>query len=182
MTVSSCMILLIAHMTDIEHATYVVNEYLKIVKAMLEYQKANKITACCMTNAQYLLDCFTVNQPDLGAKAVAVLAVGGCKTVIHIAVKIGDMILDPSYEVLSLGNVKYYEKYIDYINSDDGAICKTIEAEKYVLNKFINMLSVVERMNDGKLCVNDGDYYHKQADYVEKYGKFNHKSRNVGRG
>ena len=91
-----------------------------IVNDMYEYQKENGIVNQCLTNVQTLYDILK----DLGihnVKAKAYICVGnqqdGIKKIIkkHMALIWDNYIIDPSYGVASLNDLRYYETYEDYM-------------------------------------------------------------------
>ena len=141
-----------------------------ILNDMHNYQKLNGIHRRCLTNAQTLYDYYD------GFKARAFICVGdlpdGRKYVVdkHMALTLDDKIFDPSYEVASKKNVKYYITYDEYRKSDP----KPPSFNKEQINGFLKFINYANDMNNGKEvfsgaslegCCGD-DYYGNQLNYL----------------
>ena len=137
---------------------------------MHTYQKLNGIEDRCLTNAQTLYDYYD------GFKARAFICVGdlpdGTKLVVdkHMALTLDDKIFDPSYQVASKKNVKYYTTYDEYRKSDP----EYPSFNKEQINGFLKFIDDANDMNNGKdvRCqdaegVKGGDdYYENQLNYL----------------
>jgi hypothetical protein len=141
---------------------------------MHEYQKIHNIKRECMANAQYLSDAIKNNTIDkitiknaivIGYNSVTdqTVCVGG-----HLVIVFDNddeqNVIDPSYDVVSLTDKRYYDNVKDFMNdikTKDRLIFKDSIA------KFIKFIPLAERMNHGELLFADKEYYHNQADYVE---------------
>ena len=145
--------------------------YKHVINPMLEYQQINNIEKYCITNAQYLYDILTTNIVFYNlknkVKLQAVFAISDDKEenltrcVIHLVVMFDNIVLDPSYDVSSMPNVEYYDT-IKKVSSH--------KFEKDYLTKFIQFIGYSKDMINGKGLINDKEYYHSQADYVESVG------------
>jgi hypothetical protein len=139
----------------------------QLLKAMWDYQKENGITRQCLTNTQYALDCIKANSLGVKAEAKAVIAVSihedVCEVIYgHLVVCIDDWILDPSYEIKSKPNVKYF----DSIKSIKR--CIDIPLDKDNIKDFIKFIKLADLMNTtDKAYVADKTFYNNQADAVE---------------
>lgn len=134
-----------------------------IIKHMWDYQKQNGIVGQCLTNAQYLRDCFIGN--GINAESVPVFALtsdGHC--VIHMIVKVDGEFYDPSYEI--------HSKVLDYCltysevrkcapNIRDGGL-----SLREGLKLFLEFVDFAKKQNQGEIIVNK-EYYNALADYVE---------------
>lgn len=134
-----------------------------IIQHMLDYQKQNGIVGQCLTNTQYLRDCFLGN--GINAESVPVFALtsdGRC--VIHMIVKVDGEFYDPSYEIQS--------KALDYCltysevrkcapNIRDGGL-----SLREGVKTFLEFVDFAKKQNQGEIIVNK-EYYNALADYVE---------------
>jgi|688.fasta_scaffold801381_2 hypothetical protein len=139
-----------------------------IIDLMYNFQNLNNIKGQCITNAKYLYDNFNNNLPQLQARATPVICISGIKTIIHMVVMINDTIYDPSYELFSLKDVKYFnniKQYLDNITPES-----RIKLGPSVIRDFIDFTELAKNINEKKIVI-DTDYYQEQADYVEKYFK-----------
>jgi len=145
---------------------------ISIYKAMMDYQKQNNTTDRCFTNASYLAD--NLNMNGIKARLKVVIA---CYDNVeiemhvfnsHVVVELenGD-IIDPSYDVN-----RFKPSYIDKIHQlpllnlskeQNGITLKEM------VSSFISFMDFANKYNEkGKLYVTDKEYYHKQADFVDK--------------
>lgn len=136
--------------------------------AMLTYQRENKITNQCVTNALFYKDCLNANGHKAKAKAVIARWVDEeykiNRLVIHMVVDIGDgHIIDPSYEI-TIKNAEYNDK----ICALPKELIHHTGLLKDTITKFIEFHSTAERINNNGCLVSNLEYYNLQADYVEK--------------
>lgn len=142
----------------------------QVYYAMLAYQKKHKVVNNCMTNAQFYYDCVKHNHPELNPKVQAVIAMTNTAASIHLIVRIGDEVVDPSYEIVSSGPVKYYESYGDF--KKVGRLSRVVDEngvekdDKWWLQTFLKFLVHAEKMNGGELRIVDKAFYDSQADWV----------------
>jgi hypothetical protein len=143
-----------------------------IIKHMWDYQKQNGIVGQCLTNTQYLRDCFLGN--GINAESVPVFALtsdGRC--VIHMIVKVDGEFYDPSYEIHSkaLDYCLTYSEVRKYAsNIRDGALCADPKGGLSLregMKTFLEFIKFAERQNKGEIVVVNKEYYYAQADYVE---------------
>jgi len=149
-------------------------DFITIINAMREYQKMNHIKRQCLTNTQYLYDCFVMNgHNQFKPKSVIVIADdiehNRYIFVTHM-VLINDEndIIDSSYEVYSMINKKYCDNINDaipYLNQAPPNL------KKKVIQDYLQMIPIEKQMMNGKLCIADRKYYDQQADYVESIVK-----------
>jgi hypothetical protein len=145
--------------------------YGNLVNSMREYQKIHGIKGQCMTNVQYLFDCFKENK-GFSAKAKAVIAVSTDETAMtteiitgHLVIVLNDnLLLEPSYEIYSKKKIKYFYN----IKHFKSAIAKKSIDLKICISNHIVFIKLAERINNGELMINDKTFYDDQADYIEK--------------
>lgn len=143
-----------------------------IVLNMREFQKEHFIKQQCVTNAQYLYDCFKENSSsNIKVKAVIVTSVEEKKSWFkciggHLIILLDDneTIIDPSYDVFSLKNKSYFRNVkhlMESIDDESKPLFKTSIAD------FLYFTKVAERINNGEGLTCDEDFYNNQADYVQ---------------
>ena len=140
-----------------------------IILKMRKYQKINKVEDQCMTNCQYLYDCIKFNNIDvkLSVRPIYVVSIdedtftlmGG-----HVVVMLGDTLLEPSYDVHTTKNKKYYHNISDVLRvykiPDKSLIKKAIKDH-------IKFQKIADEINSGVILIASREHYNKQADYVE---------------
>ena len=161
-----------------------------IIKNMLQFQKQRGVKNQCMTNTQFLYDCLRHSGFVVKVKACLVLSIhndviedenvyyssncGGdgssITTIIHLVVDVNGSILDPSYDVASLKDARYFDSIASY-----RAAVKLLPIEhkhmKETISRFMEFLNLARRMNAGELLIADKKHYNEQADFVEGGGK-----------
>ena len=140
-----------------------------LLDTMYEYQMINNITKHCITNVMYLKD--NMNYYGYNSKAKAVITIHAenkiLVTTIHLVIDCNGRILDPSYEIHSK-DAEYYDKLnIALDRLKELSIMKDIEI-KYTISQFLHFMKIAEEINNGKCIVSDKEYYHSQADYIDK--------------
>ena len=139
-----------------------------VLKLMHKFQNLNNINKNCITNTKYLYDNLIYNFPELPARAVVVICITGIRTIMHMVVMVNDTIYDPSYDIFSLKDVKYFnnvKQYLDHITPESRKILG-----KKIIETFIEFTKYANLINNKKLILVDVDdkYYQTQANYVEK--------------
>ncbi len=137
-----------------------------VLELMHKFQKLNNINKKCILNTKYFYEYLIYNFPELPARAVVVICLTGIKTIMHMVVMVNDKIYDPSYEIFSLKDVKYFnniKQYLDNITPESRKILG-----KKVIEKFIEFTKYANLINNKKLIVVDDKYYQTQGNYVEK--------------
>uniref|UniRef100_A0A6C0LE21 Uncharacterized protein n=1 Tax=viral metagenome TaxID=1070528 RepID=A0A6C0LE21_9ZZZZ len=148
-----------------------------VVIGMREFQRINCIKNECVTNVQYLYDCFKINSASaIKAKPVIVVSIDDeTQTFIcvggHLIILLDDneTIIDPSYDVFSLKNKSYYDNIkdlMDSFNNESKEILKQIFQKS--ISKFLEFIKLADRINNGELVICDKKFYNNQADYIEK--------------
>lgn len=156
-----------------------INE-LQIVSAfnyMLEYQRKNIIKGKCITNVQYLYDSIKENIKNCNIKIISVFVTSVHQNIHrlispHLVLLLDDNdIIDPSYEVYSLKNKKYYFTFKDLNDTIDIINYCNYNPEyniKEIINRHICITQIADEMNSGKKWITDEEYYNNQADYIQK--------------
>ena len=139
-----------------------------MANSMREFQKKNSITKQCITNVQFLSDCIKRNtNENIFVKAVFVLSTdcGVFKCVSgHLVIIIDNQIIDPSHDVYSRNDRKYFDNVKDMIdNCDDGFKPHA----KDLISDFLAFMKYADQINNGELLVPDKLFYNQQADYIE---------------
>ena len=143
----------------------------ELVQQMRKYQEKYKTKKQCLANTQYLYDVIRMNTNiDVKAKAVMVYSydkdANETKIIIgHMVVCIGEeTIIDPSYEVYNLKNVKYFDNIKTFVNSYN---IKTSYDVKKIIEEHVTFRGLAERMNKDEIIIANRKYYDKIADYIE---------------
>jgi hypothetical protein len=142
-----------------------------IIDSMREFQKINNIKSQCITNTQYFYDTLK-NNTSVNAKAKAVFAVSNDEetdtwlVINHMVITIDETVLEPSYEVYSLKNVKYYDSINHFLSLFQNPNEQITNLKEY-LTKFIKFVKMAERINNDEFIITDKEFYNKQADYIE---------------
>ncbi len=148
----------------------------KQVSAMHEYQKINNIKRQCITNTKYLFDCIKLNK-SLDIKATATLVIGQRSgypekhiRIIgwHMVLLINGELIDPSYEVDSMINKKYFYTYKDYIEYINSLELDNYKEEVNVRSLFNDFVDIAKLINADKYYSINTEYYDKQAEYVDE--------------
>jgi hypothetical protein len=148
--------------------SYIEKKIQLFIKYMIEFQKNNNIKGQCITNTQYLYDHINHNFSNIKHKAKAVICVTNNNNIItcivHMVIIIDNNIYDPSYEIISLNNLSYYDN-IKTIISVLPHVSKEMISKTFT--GFIKFIELADKINKGGLLVCDKDFYNNQADYVE---------------
>lgn len=147
---------------------------LKLLSIMWAYQCKNDIKSCCMDNTQTALDILRIST-KLKVKVVAVIALEHTSFIESFACKINtghlvllindEKIYDPSYEVASYKDAKYFMNYKEYF--DYMADFTDKEYNKKVLKDHLKFTDIAKRMNEGEFMIQDRIHYDKQIDFIE---------------
>jgi hypothetical protein len=145
-----------------------------IIHPMHKFQKKNKITGMCTTNAQIATNYINKSFPECKAQIHAVYVLSNDYINIgHVIIRLIDgSVIEPSYEIACLYNVEYYFSYDKLVsaNSQIGTCTKRKELE----DNFLLFKKHADDMNmDPTLISEHGgiEYFNKQVVYVENYNK-----------
>ena len=156
----------------------------KILATMYTFQKKYEIKNECMTNAQYLYDSLRLS--GFHVRACPLLATSYTKiagsddyefNVVagHVGLLLDNrIIIDGSYDIMSSPNVQYYTTIANLFETHPH-LKNDKKFAMYVVEGLCIFQKIANRINNGELIVNDKDFYHKQADYVESVLKNGYK-------
>ena len=130
---------------------------------MHNYQTENYIKGMCLVNCRYFYKNILHNFPQSTARPAPVICVSGCKVIIHMVVIINDKIYDPSYEIFSLKDVKYFHSVKQYFDNNPPEF--RLQLGPVVIKEFLNFIEFSKTLSS---LVIDDEYYTALADYVEK--------------
>ena len=146
-----------------------------IILSMREFQAKNCIKNECLTNTQYLYDCIKINFNSANVKAKAVMVVSiESDTFIcctgHLILVLNDgIIFDPSYDIYSLKNKRYFYNIKDLIsNIDDKNKLKILVDINELINNHLHFIKLAEQINNGACLISNKKFYNEQADYIDK--------------
>lgn len=138
---------------------------------MLKYQQNNNITRKCVDNTQYMYD--SLVNSGIKAKVKPVMCMSEKSTKLwnsHLVIILEDgTYVDPSYEVVQNKDIKYF----DHISCLFETVCLSRENKKKIVKKFLEIINISEKINNGELMITDYEYYENQANYVDENIKKN---------
>ena len=142
-----------------------------IIDTMREYQQINNITKQCITNTQFLYDCFKCNG-FTKAKPKAFIIYSECKYgdeeagvfIFHLALLLDDTVIEPSYEIHKLEKKEYFTNIQEILPLLNKA---KKENKQHMIKQFLKFLDFERRMIEGDLLIANKEFYYKQADFVE---------------
>ncbi len=143
----------------------------KVIRAMHTYQKLHNTKGQCGSNSLYLCDSINANYPGANAHAVSTIAYSkqNFTVITHIVVKVGNMLYDPSYETVSLKDVRYFRN-VKHLKNWSNEILLTLESIKYIIKEMIKLTKLAKKINDGgTLNVASKKYYDRQTDFLEGF-------------
>jgi len=140
-----------------------------IILKMRKYQKINKVEDQCITNCQYLYDCFKFNNFDVNFSVRPIYVVSIDQDTLtlmggHVVVMTRDALLESSYDVHTMKNKKYYHNISDVLRVykiHDKSILKK------AIKDHIKFQKIADEINSGVMLIVSKEHYNKQADYVE---------------
>ena len=151
----------------------------ELVTTMRKYQQTCKIEKQCLANVQYLYDTIRMNfNVNVKAKAVMVYSydskLNQTKIIIgHLVVLIEDsFIIDPSFDVFNLKNIKYFDNLNTFINSYN---IKNNYDVKTIIEEHLVFQELATRMNKNEIIISNKKYYNNIADFIAK----THKSKYI---
>lgn len=146
-----------------------------IREAMMDFQKINNITGCCISNSQIMYDVLCsqyfkeLNLKPI-VKSVYTVDVEVKNTITskfsggHIVIVLGDdNILDCSYDISSKKYILYYDTFKKFKQE--------VENNKIAVNCLKDDLyfaGIAKQMNNGEFFYTDKESYENQIKYIEK--------------
>ena len=140
---------------------------------MLRYQRENKTKGKCLTNTQTLYDISKYFSKDTKIEAKAFICIGkrtkdGRNKLVdkHMALVSNGKIIDSSYEVHSLKELKYYRTYREFMDCE---FFKELGGfNENNLKSFLNFVEHSKDMNNGDfvVTVDSEEYYDNQLKYL----------------
>ncbi len=149
-----------------------------LLKMMYEYQKMNNVKGNCVSNCQYVYDQIE-GVHFVNVKFKAVIATGIRKqiitdthiqldhcSIVHLVLDVNDgfmeRIIDPSYEVIILEELEYYDSIKKWKENHP----KREFVNKKSIKEFLNFVKIAEQMNNGQFYITNKEWYNGQADYI----------------
>ena len=132
---------------------------------MMKYQKKKNSIKRCLDNSQILYD-YCKYKGIKNVKAQAYICSGEKEdgtpfSLAHLAIMIDSERIDPSYEINSLPNIKYYKSYREFMDS------KYSEGfNEDILKLYLKFVKYSDSMNSDKFVVSNQKYYTNQFDYL----------------
>lgn len=145
-----------------------------IINVMLEFQKSNNVKGECLANVSYLYSSIKASFPALNPVVKSVIVYGfnedGNDGLIsgHVIIQIGDLLYDPSYEVISLKDKLYFETLTDMKSILNFDTCEDgNQMMKWSIEKMIKFHKFADEINYGEYLITDKVYLNNMADYVD---------------
>lgn len=149
----------------------------KLIKHMHDYQKDNHITGRCMDNSLYLSDSIkmTALAGLLKVRSVKVRSVfvfipnyhlEQDMVIVHLIVEADGTLYEPSYEITSYSGYRYFYTFRELL--DFLPIRPTTDMMRFLIEKLKKFSRHADDINRGDIRVSNLEYYHGQADYVER--------------
>jgi len=157
-----------------------------IREAMMDYQRENNITGCCISNTQIMYDVLCseyfkeLNLKPI-VKSVYTIDIEVSKNITsrfmggHLVLFLNDYrLLDCSYDISSKKYILYYDTFRDFKEQ--------VEDNKIAVNCLKDDLyfaAIAERMNRGEFFYTDRESYEDQIKYIEKKMGFKFVNYNI---
>jgi hypothetical protein len=146
-----------------------------IVLQMMNFQHFNKIRGAHATNAKCLRDLIIKSCPDKKTEVYPAIVTSinddntESQVVINLIVLVDDSqnqtLLDPSYDVFSLENKRYYLNIKEFVDAIENPSQKQNEL-KSLAKKFMMYLECANQINSGDFDSFNRELYEKQTEYV----------------
>jgi hypothetical protein len=145
-----------------------------IIESMFEYQQAHNIKSECLANVSIL--CEACRHYGINVKAVPVVVTSRCGDTFgfvtpHMAAELqselGEIIIDPSYEVVEMENTAYFKTYKTLVEKFENPNCPKIK--EYLRECAVGLIkfkTFADRINQGEELGSSNSYYDGLCDYV----------------
>jgi len=156
-----------------------------IKEAMMDYQRENGITGCCISNTQIMYDVlcsqyFKELNINPIVKSVYTIDVEVSKNITsrfmggHLVIFLGDNLYDCSYDISSKKYILYYNSFRDFKEQvqDNDISVKCLKDDLY-------FAGIAERMNKGEFFYSNRESYEDQIKYIEERMGFKFVNYNI---
>ena len=144
-----------------------------IVLQMMNFQHFYKIKGACATNAKCMSDYLKKTYPDKKIEVYPAIVTSDEGVRVHLIILADELeeqanakLLDPSYDVFSLENKRYYLNIKEFVDAIENPADKQNEL-KSLGKDFMKYLDCANEINQGKFENFNAELYNKQTEYVD---------------
>lgn len=148
-----------------------------IVLQMMDFQHFNKIKGARNTNAKCMHDILKKMSPTEKIEVYPAIVTSYNKesesgVVVHLIVlavegpESSQVMLDPSYDVFSLENKRYYLNIKEFVDAIENPEKKQNEL-KSLARDFLLLAEIAKQINEGTFDMFNRELYEKQTEYVK---------------
>lgn len=137
-----------------------------IVLQMMNFQHFYKIKGACATNAKCMSDYLKKTYPDKKIEVYPAIVTSDEGVRVHLIILADEALVDPSYDVFSLENKRYYLNIKEFVDAIENPADKQNELRN--LGKdFMKYLDCANEINQGTFENFNSELYNKQTEYVD---------------
>lgn len=137
-----------------------------IVLQMMNFQHFYKIKGACATNAKCMSDYLKKTYPDKKIEVYPAIVTSDEGVRVHLIILADEALVDPSYDVFSLENKRYYLNIKEFVDAIENPADKQNELRN--LGKdFMKYLDCANEINSGTFDNFNSELYNKQTEYVD---------------
>ena len=145
-----------------------------IVLQMMNFQHFYKIKGACATNAKCMSDYLKKTCPDKKIEVYPAIVTSDEGIRVHLIIladeleeqEVNAKLLDPSYDVFSLENKRYYLNIKEFVDAIENPADKQNEL-KSLGKDFMKYLDCANQINSGTFENFNAELYEKQTEYVD---------------
>ena len=137
-----------------------------IVLQMMNFQHFYKIKGACATNAKCMSDYLKKTYPDKKIEVYPAIVTSDEGVRVHLIILADEALIDPSYDVFSMENKRYYLNIKEFVDAIENPADKQNELRN--LGKdFMKYLECANEINSGTFENFNAELYNKQTEYVD---------------
>ena len=137
-----------------------------IVLQMMNFQHFYKIKGACATNAKCMSNYLKKTYPDKKIEVYPAIVTSDEGVRVHLIILADEALVDPSYDVFSLENKRYYLNIKEFVDAIENPADKQNELRN--LGKdFMKYLDCANEINQGTFDNFNNELYNKQTEYVD---------------
>jgi len=137
-----------------------------IVLQMMNFQHFYKIKGACATNAKCMSNYLKKTYPDKKIEVYPAIVTSDEGVRVHLIILADEALVDPSYDVFSMENKRYYLNIKEFVDAIENPADKQNELRN--LGKdFMKYLDCANQINSGTFENFNAELYEKQTEYVD---------------
>jgi hypothetical protein len=137
-----------------------------IVLQMMNFQHFYKRKGACATNAKCMSDYLKKTYPDKKIEVYPAIVTSDEGVRVHLIILADEALVDPSYDVFSLENKRYYLNIKEFVDAIENPADKQNEL-KSLGKDFMKYLDCANEINSGTFENFNAELYNKQTEYVD---------------